>query len=319
MAMRAPILMTCLMSLVSCEASPPDAIRVAEPPAVETQAPPAPARQPRPAPDRRPIGMIWTGPGAGGWPVEQIERNGGRQVSTRPWKRYMWHMPASWKSGQVMSGAQWFTLTPERRAAFQALNRKCDAMGREFYVYGGIYMGKATDLGFADPAKPRINDFHDPADRHEMWQLVIKPWRDAGCDGWAFDAGSPAANQRSSLAWCKWLREEHGMWAAIEAFPLACAPGARGAVECRIDDKVALQVPSIAEYGYNPSMPEWTAPPGSEMYVWLEARAGPHGYEPTVTSDQVADLLRRNFIPCPDEAHDKITIEGYARAGMPIP
>ncbi len=269
--------------------------------------------------DRRPIGMIWTGPNHGGWTPEQISRIGGRQLTQRPWKRYMWHMPASWSKGSPMSGAQWFTLSREQRSEFRKLNKTCDSLGRRFYVYGGIFMESAMDLKFADPGKPHVNDFFDAADHYAMWELVIGPWRMDSCDGWAFDAGSAPECRRSSLAWCKWLREEQGMWAAIEAFPLSCSKNAQGQTVCVIDEKVALQAPAIAEYGYNPEMPKWIAPAGSEMYVWLEARAGGQGYVPTVTAQQVADLLRRNFIPCPDEAHDTICAEGYALAGMAIP
>lgn len=274
------------------------------------------------AQDRRPIGLIWTGPGGTGWPPADIASDGARHLKERPWKRVMWHMPASWDAASGhMSGAQWWTLTRDQRTEFRRLNRLANSLGKRFYVYGGIAMESAMSLKF-DRQPPKVNNFYDAGDHYAMWELVIEPWRNASCDGWLFDAGSHAPFQQSALAWCKWLREEHGMWTAIEAFPLKNCPN------CEIDEKVALQCPAVARYDFNPSAPDLIAPEGSELHVWTVAIPDAAGgtvmidgvnWRLTMTSDEVAGWLKRGFIVDPDEPHDKVVIEGYQKAGMAIP
>jgi len=265
-------------------------------------------------PDRRPIGLIFTGPVPGGWSPDKIEKEGARQIKERWEERIMWHMPASWEPGH-MSGAQWFTLTRDQRSAFRKLNKLCNDLGKKFYVYGGIAMESAMSVAFT-VQPPHCNDFYDGADHYEMWELVIEPWRRDSCDGWLFDAGAHPPFQKSALAWCKWLREEHGMWCAIEAFPLTGCP------KCTIDEKVALAVPCVARYDFNPSISMLEAPAGSEMHVWTVAIPSPAGtpenpvWITTMTPVQVADLLKRGFIVDPDEPHDEIVLAGYKLAGM---
>jgi hypothetical protein len=274
---------------------------------------PAPTPLPKPSfvADRRPIGAIWTGPAPEhDWTPDAIRKIGITMVTTRPWKRYMIHMPAG-TTDHLFSGAQYWPISHERRLAYRDMVRAANGKRRHVYIYGGIFMGSA----YTDSEKnPPLNDFFANADHQAMWEEVIKPWKSWGADGWVFDAGSWAPAMPSALAWCKWLREEQELWAAIEAFPLFGCP------DCKIDQKVALEVPSMAVYGYNPSFPNWRAPEGSEMHVLLVSKWTPEaGYGPTVTPDQVADLLRRNFIPAPDLLHDHICVEGYKRAGMQIP
>ena len=272
-------------------------------------------------PDRRPIGLIWTGPGGTGWPPAEIASKGTHQIKDRPWKRYMWHMPASWdeKAGH-MSGAQWFTLTRDQRSEFRKLNKLANDLDRKFYVYGGIAMGSPFELNFTVyGGQVKANDFYLPADHYAMWELVIAPWRKDSCDGWIFDAGAHGPYQRSALGWCKFLREEHSMWAAIEAFPLVGCPA------CVIDEKIAAAVPCVARYDFNPEGPKLVAPAGSEMHIWTVAV--PDGNNPdgstrwktTMTVDEGVSWLKRGFILDPDEPHDGVVMAAYQKAGIPIP
>jgi hypothetical protein len=261
-------------------------------------------------PDRRPIGMIYTGPGAGGWPPSEIAKKGTFAIRDRIWKRNMWHMPASWEPGH-MSGAQWFTLSRDQRSEFRKLNKLSNSLGKKFYVYGGIAMESAMSLKFSDPSNPHLNDFYSSADHYAMWELVIAPWRKDSCDGWAFDAGSHPPYQKSALAWCNWLRTEHNMWTAIEAFPLTNCPN------CIINDKIALEVPAVARSDFNPSASQLIAPPGSELHVWMVAvPQGDGSWKLTMTVDEAIDWIKRGFILSPDAPHDDTAIEAYEALGM---
>lgn len=184
---------------------------------------------PAPTADMRPVAWITTG----GAPRNDENPTGLRrqlidpdegyrwlldQFLTQPFERFIIHLPAQVNHGDKQGGAQYWPIDPARLEQWELAIRDAQRQRPEITIgaYGSLVLQYTHSIDQPDPHLARFNSTRD---RWMVWQQSIRPWIDAGCYEYWWDAASSPAVRSDAVRFSRWLSYYHGVRAGIEAIP----------------------------------------------------------------------------------------------------
>lgn len=274
--------------------------------------------------DRRPVAWITTG-GAPRTPEnptglrrQLIDPNEGYawlmdQFTTQPFERFIIHLPAQVNQGDKQGNAQYWPIDDAHLAMWKRAIRDAQRARPEITIgiYGSLVLQYTHSIDQPDPHPAR---FSSTRDKCMVWQQAIRPWIDAGCYEYWWDAASASEVRADAVRFSQWLNYVHAVRAGMEAF--ATNEGDQGRT---LDIATMNRLPSLALLGFVQAFDPrslWHAQ-GLNYEAIVIVQPTRTWTEPTVS--ELTALLRRGFVLGADTGYDGKYIELVQEALAEVP